>query len=42
VLPETNVGSLGRDIKIGDLNNVISNYNNTMAGILTPAGQAFV
>ena len=42
VLPETNVGSLGRDIKIGDLNNVISNYNNTMSGMLTPAEQAFV
>ncbi|MBZ5538365.1 MAG: TonB-dependent receptor [Acidobacteriia bacterium] len=42
VLPGTNIGSFGRDVKVGDLNNVISNYNNTQAGHLTPAGQALV
>jgi hypothetical protein len=42
ILPGTNVGSFGRDVKVGNLNNAISNYNNTQAGHLTPAGQALV
>lgn len=42
VLPGTNIGSFGRDVKVGDLNNVITNYNNSQAGHLTPAGQALV
>ena len=42
ILPGTNVGSFGRDVKAGDLNNVITAYNNNDAGKLTPAGQALV
>jgi hypothetical protein len=42
VLPGTNIGSFGRDVKVGDLNGVISSYNSTVAGTLTPAGQALV
>jgi hypothetical protein len=42
VLPGTNVGSFGRNIKAGDINNFINSYNSTSAGQLTPAGQALV
>jgi len=42
LLPGTNVGSLGRSVKISGLNNVINAYNSTLAGTLTPAGQALV
>jgi hypothetical protein len=42
VVPGTNIGSFGRDVKVSNLNQVISNYNNTYAGKLTPAGQALV
>jgi len=42
VLPGTNIGAFGRDIKVSDFNSVITNYNNTAAGKLTPAGQALV
>jgi Carboxypeptidase regulatory-like domain len=42
VLPGTNVGSFGRGISPGDLNNVINNFNKNFAGQLTPAGQALV
>ncbi len=42
ILPGTNIGSFGRSVKVGDLNHVISTYNNTVAGHLTPAGQALV
>jgi hypothetical protein len=42
VLPGTNIGSFGRDVKVGGLNQVISNYNNNYAGKLTPAGKALV
>ena len=42
VLPGTNVGSFGRSVKVGNLNNIINQWNNTGAGKLTPAGQALV
>lgn len=42
VLPGTNIGSFGRGISPGSVNNTITNYNNTVAGTLTPAGQALV
>jgi hypothetical protein len=42
LVPGTLAGSFGRDIKIGDLNAVITNYNNTVAGKPTPAGQALI
>jgi hypothetical protein len=41
-LPGTSAGAFGRTIKVGGLNNAISNYNNNFAGKLTPAGQALV
>ena len=41
-LPGTNLGSFGRSIKTGDLNKVIGNFNSTVAGGLTPAGQSLV
>jgi Carboxypeptidase regulatory-like domain len=41
-LPGTNLGSFGRSVKNGDLASVISNWNATGAGKLTPAGQALV
>jgi hypothetical protein len=42
VLPGTNVGAFGRSVKVGNLNNVIANFDSTNAGQLTPAGQALV
>ena len=43
VLPGTNLGDFGRSIRVSNLNNVINNYNNNIAGkTLTPAGQALV
>jgi Carboxypeptidase regulatory-like domain len=42
VLPGTNVGAFGRNVKVGDLNNKINNFNSSVAGNLTPAGQALV
>ena len=42
VLPGTNIGSFGRDVKVGELNSVINSYNSNVAGTLTPAGQALV
>jgi hypothetical protein len=42
VVPGTNIGSFGRSVKVNDLNNVISNYDSSQAGQLTPAGQALV
>jgi hypothetical protein len=42
ILPGTNVGSFGRSISAGSLNSVLTNYNNTVAGNITPAGQALV
>jgi hypothetical protein len=41
-LPGTKVGSFMRGISPGGLNNVLTNYNNTVAGNLTPAGQVLV
>lgn len=41
-VPGSQVGSFGRDIKVGDLNSFISNYNANSAGQLTPAGEALV
>jgi Carboxypeptidase regulatory-like domain len=42
VLPGTNVGAFGRSVKVGSLNNAITNFNGKYAGTLTPAGQAIV
>lgn len=43
ILPGTNIGSFGRDVSAGNLNTLIANYNNSIAGTtLTPAGQALV
>ncbi len=42
VLPGTNVGAFGRSVKVGNLNNVIGNFDNNHAGQLTPAAQALV
>ncbi len=43
ILPGTNIGSFGRDVSAGNLNTLITNYNNSIAGTtLTPAGQALV
>ncbi len=42
VLPGTAVGSFGRSISAGSLNSVLTNYNSTVAGNITPAGQALV
>ena len=42
LLPGTRTGSYGRDIKTGDLTAFLNKYNSTVAGTLTPAGQALV
>ena len=42
LLPGTNVGSFGRNVKLSGLNNAIKAYDSTLAGTLTPAGQALV
>ena len=36
------MGAFGRDIKAGDLTGLLERYNNTVAGTVTPAGQALV
>ena len=41
-VPGSNVGSFGRGVKAGDINNFIGAYNSKYAGQLTPAGQALV
>lgn len=42
LLSGTRAGSFGRDIKVGDLNSAITNYNNTVALKPAPAGQALM
>jgi hypothetical protein len=42
ILPGTNIGSFGRQVKLGQLNKVISNFNKVNAGQFTPAGKALV
>ncbi|HMI51468.1 MAG TPA: TonB-dependent receptor [Candidatus Saccharimonadales bacterium] len=41
-LPGTNRGSFDRGVSVTGLNQLISNFNNTFTGQLTPAGQALV
>jgi hypothetical protein len=41
-LPRTNRGSFGRDFGPGGLNKLINNFDSTVAGTLTPAGDALV
>lgn len=38
----TNRGSFERDVKIDELNKVINNFNNSLSGKISPAGQALV
>jgi len=42
VLPGTNIGAFGRSVKAGDINDVISSYNQNFAGRPTPAGQTLI
>jgi hypothetical protein len=42
LVPGTSLGAYGRSIKPGDLGAFISNYNNTVAGTATPAGQVLI
>jgi hypothetical protein len=41
-LPGTKLGAFGRSIKTGDLANFLTNYNTTLAGTATPAGQVLI
>jgi len=41
-LPGTSIGAFGRKVKTGDLNSFLTNYNSSVAGGLTPAGQTLV
>jgi hypothetical protein len=41
-LPGTSIGAFGRKVKTGDLNSFLTNYNTSVAGGLTPAGQTLV
>lgn len=42
IVPGSQIGSFGRDIKSGDLASFIANYNATQAGNPTPAGQVLI
>jgi hypothetical protein len=42
LVPGSSFGAYGRDIKPGDLASFITNYNNTVAGTPTPAGQTLI
>jgi hypothetical protein len=42
LLPGTKIGAFGRDIKTGDLASFIANYNATVAGQPTAAGQVLI
>jgi hypothetical protein len=42
LIPGTNLGAYGRNIKPGDLAAFITNYNNKFAGQATPAGQVLI
>lgn len=42
ILPGTNLGSYGRGIDGGNINNAISRYNQNFSGKPTPAGQALI
>src|SRR6202789_45370 len=42
LLPGTKQGAFGRSVSAGDINPLINNYNNNVAGNLTPAGQVLL
>lgn len=42
LMPGTTVGNFGRGVSINGLNNLINNFNSTIATNVTPAGQALV
>ncbi len=42
LLPGTNIGAFGRSIGVKQLNEAISQYNNTLVGQATPAGQVLI
>jgi hypothetical protein len=42
LVPGTKLGAYGRSIKAGDLTNFIQNFNSTVAGQATPAGQVLM